>query len=156
MSQNNTTATAADPRAFVESIEHPTRRADGLVLLDLFAEVSGFQPVMWGGSIVGYGRYHYRYKTGREGDFLATGFSPRKANLSIYIMPGYQDYAEITGRLGKHKLGKSCLYVNKLADIDLETGAVKIGQAGHPHPVIQRKNGDIEQCQRIACYEGCP
>lgn len=120
MSQNKTTANAADPRAFIESIEHPTRRADGLVLLDLFAEVSGFEPVMWGGSIVGYGRYHYRYKTGREGDFLATGFSPRKANLSIYIMPGYQDYAEIMGRLGKHKLGKSCLYVNKLADIDLD------------------------------------
>ena len=75
---------------------------------------------MWGPSIIGYGRYHYRYKSGREGDFLATGFSPRKANLSIYIMPGYQDYSEILNRLGKHKLGKSCLYVNKLADIDLE------------------------------------
>lgn len=120
MSQNKTVATAADPRSFIESIDHPTRRADGLVLLDLFAEVSGYEPVMWGGSIIGYGRYHYRYQTGREGDFLATGFSPRKANLSIYIMPGYQDYSDIMGRLGKHKLGKSCLYVNKLADIDLE------------------------------------
>ena len=120
MSQNKTVATAADPLSFIESIDHPTRRADGLVLLDLFAEVSGYEPVMWGGSIIGYGRYHYRYQTGREGDFLATGFSPRKANLSIYIMPGYQDYSDIMGRLGKHKLGKSCLYVNKLDDIDLE------------------------------------
>ncbi len=91
-----------------------------MVLLDLFQRVTGYQPTMWGPSIIGYGRYHYRYQSGREGDFLATGFSPRKANLSIYIMPGYQDYAEILGRLGKHKLGKSCLYVNKLADIDLE------------------------------------
>ncbi len=75
---------------------------------------------MWGPSIVGYGRYHYRYKSGREGDFLATGFSPRKTALSIYIMPGYADFGDILSRLGKHKTGKSCLYVNKLADIDPE------------------------------------
>lgn len=117
--QNKTVATQHDPRAFLGSIDHPRRRADGLVLLDLFAEVSGFEPVMWGPSIVGYGRYHYKYESGREGDFLATGFSPRKSNLSIYIMPGYQDYSAILNHLGKHKLGKSCLYVNKLGDIDL-------------------------------------
>lgn len=75
---------------------------------------------MWGPSIIGYGRYHYIYDSGREGDFLATGFSPRKANLSIYIMPGYTDFGEILSRLGKHKIGKSCLYVTKLADIDLD------------------------------------
>lgn len=75
---------------------------------------------MWGEAIVGYGRYHYRYKSGREGDFLATGFAPRKSALSIYIMPGYADFGDILARLGKHKTGKSCLYVNKLADIDLE------------------------------------
>lgn len=118
--QNKTVANAENPRDFLMTVEHPTRRADGLALLDLFAEVSGFEPVMWGPSIIGYGRYHYKYDSGREGDFLATGFSPRKANLSIYIMPGYQDYSEIMDRLGKHKLGKSCLYVNKLADIDLD------------------------------------
>ncbi len=75
---------------------------------------------MWGASMIGYGRYHYRYKSGREGDFLATGFSPRKSALSIFIMPGYADFGDILTRLGKHKLGKSCLYVNKLADIDLD------------------------------------
>jgi len=85
----------------------------------LFRKATGFIPQMWGGSIVGYGRYHYRYASGREGDFLATGFSPRKAAYSIYIMPGYQDYGAILSRLGKHKTGKSCLYVNRLADIDL-------------------------------------
>ncbi|GAA6209624.1 hypothetical protein NBRC116601_29170 [Cognatishimia sp. WU-CL00825] len=119
-SQNKTVANAADPREFCGQIEHPTRRADALVLLKLFAKETGFEATMWGGSIIGFGRYHYKYESGREGDFLATGFSPRKANLSIYIMPGYQDYSEIMGRLGKHKLGKSCLYVNKLADIDLD------------------------------------
>lgn len=86
----------------------------------LFRKATGFEPVMWGPSIVGYGRYHYRYKTGREGEFLATGFSPRKAAHSIYIMPGYADFSDLLSRLGKHKLGKSCLYVNKLADIDLD------------------------------------
>ena len=118
MSDNKTVATDQDPKAFIQSVDHPTRRSDALVLLDLFAEVTGYQATMWGASIIGYGRYHYRYATGREGDFLATGFSPRKANLSIYIMPGYQDYSEILARLGKHKTGASCLYVNKLADID--------------------------------------
>ncbi len=74
---------------------------------------------MWGSSIIGYGRYHYKYDSGRQGDFLVTGFSPRKAALSVYIMPGYRDLSEKLSRLGKHKIGKSCLYINKLSDIDL-------------------------------------
>ena len=74
---------------------------------------------MWGSSIIGYGRYHYKYQSGRQGDFLVTGFSPRKAALSVYIMPGYRDLSEKLARLGKHKIGKSCLYINKLSDIDL-------------------------------------
>ena len=118
MSDNKTQPTETDVRGFLEAVEHPTRRADGLRLAEIFREVTGYTPVMWGPSIVGYGRYHYRYASGREGDFLATGFSPRKANLSIYIMPGYADFGEMLGRLGKHKKGKSCLYINKLADID--------------------------------------
>ncbi|MEX3014134.1 DUF1801 domain-containing protein [Gymnodinialimonas hymeniacidonis] len=115
---NKTTATEADVTAFLEAVEHRTRRADALALDALFREVTGFTPRMWGPTIVGYGRYDYVYDSGREGSFLATGFSPRKANLSIYIMPGYQDYSEILSRLGKHKMGKSCLYINKLADVD--------------------------------------
>ncbi len=118
MSENKTRATDIDPRSFVEAIEHPIRRADGLELLDLFSDVTGWQAQMWGPTIIGFGSYHYVYDSGREGDSLATGFSPRKASLSIYVMPGYQDYSEILGRLGKHKMGKSCLYINKLADID--------------------------------------
>jgi hypothetical protein len=74
---------------------------------------------MWGPTIIGYGEYHYTYDSGREGDFLATGFSPRKSNLSLYIMPSYQDFGHILDRPGKHKLGKACLYINKLADVDM-------------------------------------
>ena len=120
MSGNKTKATNQSPAEFLATVEPARRREDGERLLQFFQDVTGFEPVMWGPSIIGYGRYHYVYKTGREGDFLATGFSPRKASLSIYIMPGYQDYGDIMARLGKHKLGKSCLYVNKLADIDMD------------------------------------
>ncbi|MEH6835403.1 MULTISPECIES: DUF1801 domain-containing protein [Falsihalocynthiibacter] len=95
------------------------KRADAVELDALFRRVTGFDPVMWGPSIVGYGRYHYQYESGREGDFLATGFSPRKANFSIYILPGYADFSDILASLGKFKIGKSCLYFNKLADIDV-------------------------------------
>ena len=86
----------------------------------MFQEITGWTPVLWGTSMIGYGQYHYRYASGHEGDSLATGFAPRKANLSIYIMPGYSDFSSILARLGKHKIGKSCLYINKLADVDLD------------------------------------
>ncbi len=115
---NKTRATDADVTAFLEAVGHPGRRADALALDRLFRDVTGWRPRMWGPTMVGYGQYHYVYASGREGDMLATGFSPRKSNLSIYIMPGYRDYSAILARLGKHRHGKSCLYVNKLADID--------------------------------------
>ena len=118
--QNKTVPTGQDVVGFLTSVQ-PARKAEEAQVLDqLFREVTGFVPMMWGPAIVGYGRYHYEYATGREGDFLATGFSPRKAAHSIYIMPGYADFGGILSRLGKHKMGKSCLYVNKLSDIDLE------------------------------------
>lgn len=119
MSANTTTATELSVEAFLDSVEPERRREDGVALDALFGKVTGWKPRMWGGTMVGYGSYHYRYDSGREGDFLATGFSPRKARLSIYIMPGYQDYGATLARLGKHKTGKSCLYVNTLADIDM-------------------------------------
>ncbi|UWQ40785.1 DUF1801 domain-containing protein [Leisingera aquaemixtae] len=120
MSQNKTVPTGVSVEAFIASVEPARKAAEAQQLDALFRRVTGYRPQMWGPSLVGYGCYHYRYASGREGDFLATGFSPRKARHSIYIMPGYQDYGAILSRLGKHKLGKSCLYVNKLADIDLE------------------------------------
>ncbi len=80
--------------------------------------VTGWEAQMWGPSIIGFGRYHYVYESGREGDFMIVGFSPRKANLVVYLMPGYEDLTDQLARLGKHKIGKSCLYINKLADVD--------------------------------------
>ncbi|MEO1703915.1 MAG: DUF1801 domain-containing protein [Pseudomonadota bacterium] len=120
MSGNKTVITETDPAAFIEAVDHPTRRADAIALDAMFRRITGWTPKMWGPSMVGYGSYHYRYETGREGDMLATGFSPRKSNLSLYIMPGYADFHGVLDRLGKHKHGKSCLYVNKLADVDMD------------------------------------
>lgn len=118
MPGNRTDATDADVAAFLGSVGHPTRRADGRALDALFRDVTGWRPRMWGPSMVGYGAHHYVYASGREGDFLATGFSPRRAALSIYIMPGYADFGPILSRLGKHRTGTCCRDVNKLADID--------------------------------------
>lgn len=120
MTPNKTRPTDVDVAAFLQSIDHPTRRADALALVGIFEHATGFAAKMWGPSIIGFGRYHYMYESGREGDCQATGFAPRATSLSIYIMPGYQDYSEILSRLGKHKMGKACLYVNKLADIDVD------------------------------------
>ena len=120
MSENTTQPTDVDPRAFIASVEHPTRRADALTLLELMQKITGWQAQMWGSSIIGFGQYHYKYDSGREGDFMRTGFSPRKTNMVVYIMPGYTNFDPILARLGKHKLGKSCLYINKLADVDLD------------------------------------
>ncbi|MHA7287996.1 DUF1801 domain-containing protein [Arthrobacter sp. MDT3-44] len=111
--------TVADPREFVAAVPHPVRRADAEVLLELMHKVSGRPARMWGPSIVGFGQYHYRYATGHEGDAPAVGFSPRKAHLVLYGLT-YGDHTEsLLGKLGKHKRGVGCLYVNKLADIDL-------------------------------------
>jgi hypothetical protein len=120
VSDNKTTVTDVAVDEYLSQVEPERRRVDAQRLDQIFREVSGFAPRMWGPSIVGYERYHYRYESGRAGDFLATGFAPRKANLVIYIMPGYTDFSAILARLGKHKIGKSCLYINKLDDIDLD------------------------------------
>lgn len=116
---NKTKPTAIPPEAFIASVAHPQRRADGLLLLNFFHRVTGLVPKMWGPSIIGFGRYHYKYDSGREGEHLMTGFSPRKNALALYIMPGYRDLSTELARLGKHKTGKSCLYINKLADVDM-------------------------------------
>lgn len=118
MSENKTKPNDANVLAFLSAVEPERRRVDALRLNEIFREVTGFEPVMWGASIVGYGSYHYVYKSGREGDFLATGFSPRKTSLTIYIMPGYADFGDILKRLGKHKTGRSCLYINRLDAVD--------------------------------------
>jgi Domain of unknown function (DU1801) len=115
---NKTAPTDAAVSEFLAGVAHPTRRADAIRLDAIFREVTGWLPQMWGPSIIGYGAYDYRYESGREGEMCATGFSPRKTNLVLYIMPGYTDFKDILAGLGKHKLGKSCLYLGKLADVD--------------------------------------
>lgn len=117
---NKTVMTDHSVAAYLEQVLPERRREDALVLDKLFRETTGFQARLWGDGIVGYGRYHYQYASGREGDFLATGFAPRKAKMVVYIMPGYSDYSEILSRLGPHKLGKSCLYLGALSKIDLD------------------------------------
>ncbi len=120
MAENKTKPTDQSPEAFLETIDHERRRAEAHELLAFFRKTTGWRAKMWGPSMIGFGRYHYVYASGREGDALATGFSPRKAAHSIYIMPGYVDLQPILDRLGKHKTGKACVYVAKLADIDID------------------------------------
>lgn len=116
---NKTVPTDMSPLTFLATLEDGRRRDDAHRLLDFFNRVTGLKPKMWGPSIIGYGRYHYVYKSGREGDWLMTGFSPRKSAQSIYIMPGYRNMAEKLDRLGKHKTGVSCLYITRLDNIDM-------------------------------------
>jgi hypothetical protein len=106
--------------AFLDGIEPEGRREDCRAVAQLMREVTGEEPVLWGPSIVGFGSYHYRYESGREGDWFLTGFAPRKQALTLYIMAGFPRFDELMERLGKYKTGKSCLYVKRLDDLDLD------------------------------------
>lgn len=129
MSGNKMQPTPISVETFLKEVTPEKKRLDALSLDQLFREATSFVPQMWGENMVGYGRYRYKYASGREGEFLASGFSPRARAFSIYIMPGYTDYSSILDRLGKHKMGKSCLYINKLADVDLDVlgELIKVG-----------------------------
>ncbi len=119
MSENKTQKTDASVTDFLNSIPDERKRQDGFTLLALMSEITGLEPKMWGPSMVGFGDVHYKYESGREGDMFKVGFSPRKQNLTIYITDGFANYQELLAKLGKHKTSVSCLYVNKLTDIDL-------------------------------------
>lgn len=108
----------ASVEGFLNSVENEKRREDSFVVLDLMKEVTGEKPVMWGTSIVGFGSYHYKYASGREGDWFVVGFSPRKQSMTLYIVDGFGNYDLLLRDLGKYKTGKSCLYINKLEDVD--------------------------------------
>jgi hypothetical protein len=112
-----TKATPASVDAFIDSLA-PPRNAECRALATMMTKATGAAPKMWGSSIVGFGDWHYKYESGREGDFFLVGFSPRKAALTIYINGGYEKHGELLAKLGKHALGKSCLYVKALADVD--------------------------------------
>jgi hypothetical protein len=121
MTELKTRPTDKSVEEFLNNVENPTRRADSFEILKLMKEVTKEEPIMWGNSIVGFGSYHYKYASGREADWLRVGFSPRKQSLTVYIMDGFEKYDELLNKLGKHKTGKSCLYINKLKDVDMST-----------------------------------
>lgn len=110
-----------DVVTFLNGIADEKKRRDCFAILNLMKDVTQAEPVMWGDSIVGFGSYHYCYESGREGDWFLTGFSPRKQNLTLYIMSGFDQYDALLGNLGKHTTGKACLYIKRLDDIDLPT-----------------------------------
>ncbi|MCO4768563.1 MAG: DUF1801 domain-containing protein [Deltaproteobacteria bacterium] len=118
MAELKTKENDASVQSFLDSIEDDAKRADCVAIAALMEEVSGAPPRMWGKTIVGFGHYHYRYASGREGEWMRIGFAPRKRDLTLYIMDGYEERAELLTRLGKHKLGKSCLYIKRLTDVD--------------------------------------
>ena len=118
MAELKTQAHDGDVRAFLDTIENEKKRQEAHQLCDLFETATGLPAVMWGPAIVGFGNYHYKYESGREGDFFQAGFSPRKANFSLYLMPSVSDYSEYLEKLGKYKTAKSCLYITSIANID--------------------------------------
>ena len=107
--------------AFLNSVEDEKKRQDCLTILEIMKQITKAEPQMWGPSMVGFGTHHYKYESGREGDWFVAGFSPRKQNLTLYIMAGFSRYDELLSKLGKFKTGKSCFYIKKIEDVDLKT-----------------------------------
>ena len=119
MAEAKTKRTKASVTAFLEKVSDAGRRQDAMRLLRIMKKAAKDEPTMWGSSIVGFGSYTYRYASGHTGEWPMTGFSPRKQDLTLYIMPGFERYEAMMGKLGKYKTGKSCLYIKRLADVDL-------------------------------------
>jgi len=118
MAELKTKLNDASVQKFLNSISDEKKRKDCFTILELMKKITKAEPKMWGSSMVGFGIYHYKYESGREGDWFLTGFSPRKQNLTLYIMSGINKYDELMKKLGKYKTGKSCLYINGLEDVD--------------------------------------
>jgi len=120
MATNKTTETEISVIDFINAVENETKRNDAFELLKIMQKATGFEPKMWGPSIIGFGSYHYKYKSGHEGDAPLAAFSPRKDAISLYFNSTFENKDELLTKFGKHKAGKGCIYVKKLADIDLE------------------------------------
>ena len=118
MPENKTKPTTLSVDAFIDALTDPVRRSDAKELIQLMQQASGEEPRLWGPSIVGFGSYHYRYASGREGDMPVIGFSPRKAALVLYSMLAHRDASAILAKVGRHTTGKGCLYIKKLTDVD--------------------------------------
>ena len=127
MAEAKTQPTGESVAAFLDRVPDEERRADCHTLVKLMRAATGEDPVMWGTSIVGFGRYRYTYASGREGEWPIVGFAPRKNDLTLYIMPGFEPFAALMEKLGRHKTGKSCLYVKRLADVDGKVLAQLLG-----------------------------
>jgi Domain of unknown function (DU1801) len=129
----------ADVEGFLAAVPNETRRADARALRALLESVTGEPPVMWGASIVGFGSYHYRYKSGRTGDAPLVGFSPRKSQLVVYLIGGFDDrYRKLLDRLGPHTTGKGCLYIKRLADVDLDILRELIDRSARVHHGVDK------------------
>lgn len=138
MAENKTKATELSVQSYLSNIEDESRRKDCEALAKLMSKVTKQEPKMWGTSIVGFGSYHYKYESGREGDAPLAGFSPRKGDITLYLASGFPRQEELLVKLGKHKTGKGCLYIRKLSDVDVKTLEQLIVQAYaqrlHNHP----------------------
>lgn len=138
MAELKTKETAASVEGFLAGVEDEGRRRDCWTVLEIMREVTGDAPKMWGPSIVGFGSYHYRYESGHEGDSCVVGFSPRKKELTLYIMSGFERREALLAKLGKHKTGKACLYLKSLAGVDLgvlrELVAESVRHVRQKHP----------------------
>jgi hypothetical protein len=119
VAENKTQPTSESVTDFLNKVPDQVRRADCFAVLDIMKRATGEEPIMWGPAIVGFGRYRYKYESGREGEWMITGFSPRKGDLTLYIIHGFDKVGSLMKRLGKYKTGKSCLYIKKLADVDV-------------------------------------
>jgi uncharacterized protein YdhG (YjbR/CyaY superfamily) len=134
MAGNKTKKNTVSVASFLNAIEDPRKRSDAKKTAAMMRRATGNRARMWGSSIIGYGEYHYKYESGREGDSALVGFSPRKQNLAVYIMPGFDAFPTLMKKLGKYKTGKSCLYLNKLDDVD--------------HDVLEKLIGDSVKVMR--------
>ena len=145
--EQKTKPTDASVQAFIEQIEQPRKKEDAYALLDIFAEATGEEAKMWGPSIIGFGKYHYRYESGHEEEAALAGFSPRKSAISLYLMLPEDRQAAFLGKLGKHKKGKGCIYVNKLADIDVEVLKEMVRSVRHLKHMYETEAEEQERTQ---------
>ncbi len=145
MAKNITQPTAKSAASFIAALNNPAKEADARKILKMMQDISGHKPVMWGPSIIGFGKYHYKYESGHEGDAPMMGFSPRKQNFSLYVLGDFEKQEWLLSKLGKYKTGKVCLYINSLRDVD-EKILQEIFKESWKHTTIRLKNKQIPGC----------
>ncbi len=150
MAKQKTNPTDVDVGAFLDNVADDQQRADSFVLLKMMQDITGLKPRMWGPTMVGFGEYHYKYASGHEGDCFQVGFAPRKGQISLYFMPGVGRFAAGLKTLGKHKTGKACLYIKRLADIDLTVlrGMLEKSYTEMKEPAQQKKRPEAAMNKR--------